>query len=405
MPIRIPFLASRHGQASDQKSAEARTSQSPGAGNETWDWPRVIRWLVVWKISFFLVAFACLEFWPDWELGKYEELRHWPLPGEANLQSRFATWDAAEFLSLAEQGYRKGDASCALFPLFPTLVRGASYVFGENLFISAIVLAQLFSMAAVLAFHRLTWEMFGPRAADWSSIFLIAFPGAIFLHFPYAEGLFVGLASVFLLSIHRGGTWCAAVTGFFLALTNPFGLSCLATLVWYLWRENRPMRDTLSLYGPIAGIFVCHLAWNSATGFSAAGWEVRLPHSDHSIAQNVSNWKALAQASIDIGSFHGAKDSALDRAFFLVFAGSLPFLWRLHKGLFSFAFLAGIAPVLGYGFNGYARHALLCLPLFMLLGRAFQNSRWPWLLWPLLGGCAALQLFLLARHLNFRYAG
>jgi hypothetical protein len=370
----------------------------------SWDYWRVCRWLIVWKATFFLVAFICLDLWAQWEMGSYESERHWPLDGECNLASRFVTWDASHFLYLAKNGYQKGDTSSSLFPLYPALIRGASYAFGGNLLAAALALTQALSILAVLTVHRLAWEMFGTGPADWTAAFVIAFPGAIFLSFPYSEALSVALASLFLLYLHRGQILRSSVTGFFLALSSTYGILCLFPLVWRC-RKASKAASALLLYGPIVGFGLYFFLCYQFTGNPTEGFDVPRAHSDRLAYEKMISPTAITEAAVNIGSAHGRSDSALDRIFFLLLLGSLPFIWRLNKGLFWFALPFGLIPAFSGLFQSFSRHIMQCLPLFMLLGIAVSHPDKWWIRRPLFAALAALQLWFLVRHLNFMWAG
>lgn len=387
------------------KTIDSQLQRVNKSERASWNYWRVCRWLIIWKAAFFVVALICLELWPQWEMGSYEAERHWPLDGECTLASRFATWDAPHFLYLAKNGYQTGDTSSSLFPLYPAMIRGASYAFGGNLLAAALTLTQALSFLAVLAFHRLAWEMFGNRSANWASVFLVAFPGAIFLSFPYSEALSVALASLFFLFLNRGQLVRVGVTGFFLALSSPYGILCLFPLAWLSWNTPKLAASALSMYGPVIGFGLYLLICYQFTGNPMEGFDIQQVHGDRFVFEKTLTPKALAEATVNIGGFHGRSDSAVDRSLFMMLLGSLPFIWRLNKRLFWFALPFGLVPALVSLFQSYSRHIMLCLPVFILLGVAVQHPDKSWIRWPLLAGLVGLQLLFLVRHLNFMWAG
>src|SRR5688572_22283219 len=87
--------------------------------------------LLTFKAAFFVVALIMIQFFSIWNEGDFAKVRHWPFEGKSTLASRFATWDAAHYLYLAENGYRVGDLSCAFYPLWPALIKLGSFVTGD----------------------------------------------------------------------------------------------------------------------------------------------------------------------------------------------------------------------------------------------------------------------------------
>ena len=373
--------------------------------SKAWRLSHVLKWLVVWKVSFLLVALACTDAWPVWESGEFPGHRHWPAKGEATMESRFATWDAAHYLFLAENGYRKGNLSSAFYPLWPMLIRGGSYLCGHNVFLSAMILAQVISILGLMVFHRMVFELQGSRVADLATLFLLAFPGAIFLSFPYTEGLFLLLASSFLLFLLRGHLWPAACIGFFLPLTKAIGIFSIAPMAYAWWSKRKPAAQALSLYGPILGYGAYFAAMYLLAGNALEGFEAQRFYPNKPSIGNMVNLPGIFNSFVNVGSFHNSMDSALDRAFFLVFLMSLPFIWRLNKTLFFYAIFAGGVPALSTWFFSYSRNVMMCLPLVIVLAVHLQGPERRWIRRPLLAGLFGLQLFFLIRYVNFMWAG
>jgi hypothetical protein len=395
-------MPSHHAAESVEQPPRDEDPQPLTDAKGAWDWRGVARWIVVWKVVFFLLVFASFEIWPYWERGEYERHRHWPLDGAPTLESRFATWDAAHYLHLAKDAYKKGDSSCVFYPLLPSLIRGTSYIFGGNLFIAAFLLAQVLAFTGILSFHRVVWEIIDTRTANLAAVVLIAFPGAIFLSFPYTEGLLVTLTSLFLLFLRRRQMWATCLAGFLIPLTSAYGLLCLVPLAWNLWVNKRSASAALSYYGPIAGAAIYFLLMYEFTGNPTEAFEV--PGS-HPSSKNLVNVPAIITAFIHIGGFHGANDSALDRLVFLAFLGFLPHIWRLDRTLFFYALPTGLVPAFSSLFVSYSRNIMLCLPLFIVLAVHLEGRERRWLRWPLLVGLVGLQVYFMALHINFFWAG
>ena len=75
--------------------------------------------------------------------------------------------------------------SLAFYPLWPFLIRLSAPLFGGNFTLAALVLANAFSVAALVLLHRLVARRFDENVANRTLMLIIAFPGALFLCFPY----------------------------------------------------------------------------------------------------------------------------------------------------------------------------------------------------------------------------
>ena len=107
--------------------------------------------------------------------------------------TRLATWDAQHYLFLATEGYQAGQRSITFFPLFPWLIRLTAALPGIGPLAAALLVANALSVAAIVLLHKLIEQRHPGIAAD-SVLLLLAFPGALFFHFPYTESLFLFLA-------------------------------------------------------------------------------------------------------------------------------------------------------------------------------------------------------------------
>ena len=123
--------------------------------------------------------------------------------------TRLSTWDAQHYLFLATEGYHAGQRSITFFPLFPWLIRLTAALPGIGPLAAALLVANALSIAAILLLHRFL-EQRHPGAGADSVLLLLAFPGALFFHFPYTESLFLFLA---VAVARRGGAGTLAARG------------------------------------------------------------------------------------------------------------------------------------------------------------------------------------------------
>src|SRR6266851_5838614 len=110
----------------------------------------LLKALILYKALFFLLILISFQVFPWFSDGDYQKYRHWPLQGEPTWATRFATWDAAHYLYLAEYGYQRDDIACAFYPLWPAFIKAFSLFTRGNLFISGMVVANILSLAALV---------------------------------------------------------------------------------------------------------------------------------------------------------------------------------------------------------------------------------------------------------------
>jgi len=231
---------------------------------------------VRFKVGFFLFVFGALILWPAMDVAEfYNVMQRWPREGRPNLWSHLATWDASHFLFLSEVGYVPGVTSCAFYPLWPFLIRAGSWLTGGNHLVAGLILANLLSFIGILLFHKLVWVRFDKSLADWSLVFFLAAPGALFFQFMYSEPSFFLLLMAFCLALYGERYDWVWVAGFCLPLTRAVGIFCLVPLLWHLVNRRCPWRDYLALAAPVVGYATYFLVIGLLTGNPFEGFDAQ----------------------------------------------------------------------------------------------------------------------------------
>ncbi len=102
---------------------------------------------------------------------------------------------------------------------------------------------------------------------------------------------------------------------------------------------------------------------------------------------------------------HGVLYSLLDRlAFGFVVVALVP-LWRLDRMLFWYALPMALVGPLSGSFVSYTRFAAVLFPCHLVVARLLGSERRRPLLWLTLAVWYGVQMVLLLRHVNFRWAG
>lgn len=363
-----------------------------------------LRWLWIvlsCKAAFFAIALISVEMFSLFNVREYHNDPHWPREASPTLATRFATWDGAHYLLLSQDGYRIGSASCAFYPLWPYLIRLTSLLTSDNPFAAGLLLANVLSMAAFLAFHYFIEVYHGPEAASDSLALLLAFPAALYFSLIYTESLFLLLVVLFFLFMfQRHYLWAGAV-GFLLPLTKAVGIFCVLPLLYLLWLRKEAPKAYLAYYGPVLGYISYFLIMYFATGNPFEGFGAQRFFPNHPSIGHIFDLPGSVRAFFRPLSLHGMQDSAIDRGLFLILIASLYPIYRLNPVYFVYAVLVGVVPALSSWFLSYTRNIMMCFPLFILFGTFLRGRERRRTLWGVIVVMAVIQIWFVVRQVNF----
>jgi|GEM_PF-1884986 len=187
---------------------------------------------------------------------------------------KFAQWDSAWFLSIAERGYVSDDpisyqdltkANVAFFPSLPFLARGFSALSGMPLKPSLILVSHFACFLFWFYFFELCALLNVSKEATLAgALLLLAYFGSYFLALPYSEGFFLaGMLGMLRFTLRLSDRprlffLLAAFHGFLMAGSRLVGLLvCLYPLfhgVLYLWRVRGITVRGLLPYAGISAI-------------------------------------------------------------------------------------------------------------------------------------------------------
>lgn len=353
------------------------------------------------KAATFVLALGAITFFPAFNQREYTNDIHWPREGPPTLATHFATWDGAHYLFLSEEGYQRGSASCAFYPLWPYLIRAGSWLTFGNHFIAGILLANVLSLAAVLVFHYFVERHHGRSTANGSAALLLVYPGAIFFSFIYTESLFLLLVVLFFLCLFQERYVWVAVIGFFLPLTKAVGVFCIFPLLLQLWLQRARWRAYLAYYGPLLGYAAYFGIMYGTTGNALEGFEAQRFYPNQPSIANIFDVPGFLAHLFMPLRLHGMLDSALDRGLFLLLLACLYPIWKLNKVYFVYACFIGLVPAASSWFLSYTRNVMMCFPLFIVLAHLLDRKDPGFLLWYVVALSGAFQIWFLLRHINF----
>ncbi len=293
-------------------------------------------------------------------------------------------YDAAYYLEIARHGYASqvflnGNGtyvSAAFWPLYPLLTKAASYLTAGNHIAAALAVTWLSLFLSLLYLRRLTLLESDGGTSFRACLYLLFFPTACFLFFPYAEALFLLCATAALYHARRSSWALAGLWCFLACLARPVGIAvCAAAALEALqqsgWKLSRlrPRMAPLLLapLGLLAYPLYLRVRFGDFFYFAKAhreGWQTGLnPLSVFSAARHVLAPERLSEF---------VRYSYL-LGFLLLFAALMVPAWRrLRPSLalygtlclvISALFTSSVMPL-----QSMNRHVIVVFPAFMILG-------------------------------------
>jgi hypothetical protein len=183
------------------------------------------------------------------------------------------------YLDIAKNGYldkkysdvpNKQQENWGFFPFWPIVIWIGSLLTGGRIYLSAVLLANLLSLAAIPLLYKLFRLDWSPGIAFGSVFALLCFPGAYHLMRPGNESLYLLLLVGSFYAARRGRWWVAGPVAGLAAITRPFGfllLPALGYLFYKQWREGKvkPVK-ALSLVALPAALAVYLAYMKAVTG-------------------------------------------------------------------------------------------------------------------------------------------
>jgi Gpi18-like mannosyltransferase len=261
-----------------------------------------------------------------------------------------------------------------------------------------------FSLAGLFFFYRLAVEKDGEKAAMHSLVLFLAFPSAFVLLVPYSEALFLCLAGGFFLALKKERYWLASLLCGLMTLARPVGIFLVLPLVWELWKGKKISRWACLLV-PAAALAFYFAIMKHYTGDWFAFFKAQSHYIAHAdIARLVKPGQFLKTLFCLHPVWHDYLNSVVDRLWFLVFAGSLFFLWRYDRTYFWYSLPMGLVPAATNCFASYTRYFFTIFPIFMMAGNRFSKASSKWVYALLVSALFLLQILFLLRHINNDWA-
>lgn len=153
-----------------------------------------------------------------------------------NFLNFHARWDSFWYLDIAQNGYSyKGPdklSNIAFSPVYPLLIKGASFILFGNFILAGWLLSCLFLLLAIIYFFKLLKEFHPELNPQLPIILLLIFPTAFFFNVVYTESLFLFLSLASFYYALKKNFVLAGILGFFASLTRITGILIFIPLFW-----------------------------------------------------------------------------------------------------------------------------------------------------------------------------
>jgi len=367
---------------------------------------RLVSVLIAYKVFVVVLVLLNGQVWPDFfNVVSYKANFHWPEDKAAGLSERFTTWDGEHYLYLSQSGYEAGSASAAFYPLWPSLIGAGAKLLGGHDLIVALLLSNIFSLIACCLFHKLVKLRHTTQLADWATIFLLVYPGALFFQFAYTESLFFLLIILFFWGMAQRSMALVILAGLLLPMTRSVGLFCAVPLVVSNYLERRPWRDYVPLCAIAAGWFIYLLVMQVQTGNMFEGFAAQRHYIANGSISKLFDPIGFLTSLFRPLQMHGFLDSLFDRLFFASFIAALFILYRLNKVYFAYCIAVGLIPAIANSFMSYTRYLAVAFPVFIAIAQYFDAHERRYLRCTLAGVLFIIQVAFVFRHINFYWAG
>jgi Gpi18-like mannosyltransferase len=292
-------------------------------------------------------------------------------------------WDTIHYLNIARNGYGAADPDrilLAFFPLYPWATRVVALVVG-NYLISGLLVSTLASMAAGLLLFRLVRQDFPTRVAERAVWFLFIFPTSYFLHFAYAESLFIALTLGSLLAARQRYWMVAGMLGALACSARLTGLVLLLVLAAEAISEYRLERRFVWRWLWIALVpagFGCYLLVNaSVAGDPFAFLAIQ---KDHWYKSPAPPWTGIQQ-TIDSISWRPASDAQMlgTQEFVFIVLGLVCTIWSWAKLRISYSVWMTVNWLIFTSTSfvySVPRYTLTLFPIFILFAEASRKRLW-----------------------------
>ena len=306
--------------------------------------------------------------------------------GHTNLfWDAFARDDSGWYFGIARYGYSYvagGRSSLAYFPVYPLLVRYLGRLFGRGMFdyyLAGAIISWTAFVLAMVVLYRLARLDLSRRAAERAVLYAAIFPFAFFFGKVYTESLFL-LTTVMAFYAFRTRRWAlGGASGALMTATRVNGVMTLPLLAWVAWRATGRDRRGQAAAAAALVVAAAGLGTYCAYNWWLSGSPIEWMHSIerwgyHPFAAPWTGPARLIHSLVVepytfLAETHMGLYDTLNGGASIVFAASIPFVWRRYGAAYGLFMAANLCLPLSSGvFEGLGRYCSVLFPFFIWLG-------------------------------------
>lgn len=135
----------------------------------------------------------------------------------------FGNFDGVHYLGITQHLYAY-QYTQAFFPLYPIIIKFATYLTLGNYVLAGLIVSNLAFAAGLVVFYELIKKLHSENTAFWACLFMLSFPTSFYFGSIYTEGVFFLLiiSSFYLLAENK--LLAASVIGAFASSTRLIGV-------------------------------------------------------------------------------------------------------------------------------------------------------------------------------------
>ncbi len=201
---------------------------------------------IIWRLLLFIPVFVGekkLDYRPGYEYTSITDARNSKDKNITDklLLSPWANFDGLHYITIASNGYTN---NYGFFPLYPTLIKPISNIFGatENFdsayLLSGFLISNLAFFLSLLIFYKLLSLDYSDKQVKTSILALLFFPTSFFFGSIYSESLFLLLLFTSFYFARKKQWLLASFFGSLLTLTRLVGICIFPILIYEFYRSR-----------------------------------------------------------------------------------------------------------------------------------------------------------------------
>jgi len=213
----------------------------------------ILLFFSAWRIIDLIIAYIAKIFDTYNESFPYRFQLYHQNPFIPKFLIQFANYDGSHYLHIAHNGYTLFEQ--AFFPLFPLIIHLLAPLFGEQYFLTGIIITNICFLLGLYFFKKYL-ENVGKNQNTivWTILFLLTFPTSFFFGAVYTEGLFFLLVTGSLYFAWKKNYWLTALFSFLAALTRLMGIFLIIPIFATIVLEQREKKLFPVVLSPLLGL-------------------------------------------------------------------------------------------------------------------------------------------------------